>query len=207
MLIKRTDRRDHRTTRADCSRPQAAPGMDRRTFLRRAGLTSGSLAALGGLSLSNVRKVEAGPPARLGAEVAIRKSVCTFCSVGCTISAEVANGVWLGQEPAWDSPLNRGSHCAKGAAARETVIGERRLRYPMKLLNGYWVRLSWETAIDEIGERIAAIRTRSGPDAVYWLGSAKMSNETAYLYRKLAAFWGTALVRWYINISGLGRMH
>jgi|KBSMisStandDraft_5_1062788.scaffolds.fasta_scaffold1289553_1 formate dehydrogenase major subunit len=53
MLIKRTDRRDHRTTRADCSRPQAAPGMDRRTFLRRAGLTSGSLAALGGLSLSN----------------------------------------------------------------------------------------------------------------------------------------------------------
>ena len=36
-----------------------------------------------------------------------------------------------------------------------------------------------------------AIREKSGPDAVYWLGSAKFSNEEAYLFRKLAAFWGT----------------
>ena len=36
-----------------------------------------------------------------------------------------------------------------------------------------------------------AIREKSGPDSVYWLGSAKFSNEGAYLYRKFAAFWGT----------------
>ena len=36
------------------------------------------------------------------------------------------------------------------------------------------------------------IREKSGPDSVYWLGSAKFSNEGTYIYlRKLAAFWGT----------------
>ena len=43
----------------------------------------------------------------------IKKSVCTHCSVGCTVMAEVQNGVWTGQEPGWDSPINLGAHCAK----------------------------------------------------------------------------------------------
>jgi formate dehydrogenase major subunit len=143
------------------------------------------------LPLASVHKAEAGPPPARGAQVTIRRNICTFCSVGCTVAAEVSNGVWVGQEPAWDSPINRGSHCAKGAAAREVVHGDRRLKYPMKLINGHWIRVSWETAINEIGDKLVAIREKSGPDAVHWLGSAKFSNEEAYLFRKLAAFWGT----------------
>jgi formate dehydrogenase major subunit len=191
MLIKRTDREARRNARAQALPAQSDPGVDRRAFLRRSGLVAGSLATLGALPLASVRKAQAGSTAPLGAEVTIRRNICTFCSVGCTVKAEVANGVWIGQEPAWESPLNRGSHCAKGASAREVVHGDRRLRYPMKLLNGYWIRVSWETAINEIGDRVLAIREKSGPDSVYWLGSAKFSNEEAYLYRKLAAFWGT----------------
>ena len=121
----------------------------------------------------------------------IRKSVCTHCSVGCTVTAEVANGVWIGQEPSWDSPINRGSHCAKGASVRELVSGERRLKYPMKLVNGQWTRVSWDQAIGEIGDKMMTIREQSGPDSVYWLGSAKMTNEGSYLFRKFGAFWGT----------------
>jgi len=40
------------------------------------------------------------------------------------VIAEVQNGVLVGQEPAWDSPINRGSHCAKGASVRELVHGD-----------------------------------------------------------------------------------
>ena len=93
----------------------------------------------------------------------IRKSVCTHCSVGCTVTAEVLNGVWIGQEPSWDSPINRGSHCAKGASVRELVHSERRLRYPMKLVNGQWTRVSWDQAINEIGDKLIEIREKSGP--------------------------------------------
>jgi formate dehydrogenase major subunit len=191
VLIKRTERPSRHGTLAAALASQSGGGLDRRTFLRRSGLVAGGLATLGALPLGSVRKAEAGPPPTAGAQVTIRKNICTHCSVGCTVMAEVSNGVWIGQEPGWDSPLNRGSHCAKGAAVRELVHGDRRLRYPMKLVNGQWTRLSWDQAIDEIGDKLMAIREKSGPDAVYWLGSAKFSNEGAYLNRKFAAFWGT----------------
>ena len=191
MLIKRTEREARRGMLAASLASQSNGALDRRTFLRRSGVAAGGLAALGTLQLGQVRRAEAGPPAPPGTRVEIRKNICTHCAVGCTVTAEVANGVWIGQEPSWDSPLNRGSHCAKGAAVRELVHGDRRLKYPMKMVNGQWTRLSWDQAISEIGDKMTAIREKSGPDSVYWLGSAKFSNEGAYLFRKFAAFWGT----------------
>src|SRR5207237_8910095 len=162
-----------------------------RTLLRRSGLVAAGLAARGAVPRGGVRQAEAGPPPRPGAPVAVRKNICTHCSVGCTVTAEVQNDVWIDQEPSWDSPFNRGSHCAKGASVRELVHSDRRLKYPLKLVNGQWTRVSWDKAIDEIGAKLLAIREKSGPDAVYWLGSAKFSNEGSYLYRKFAAFSGT----------------
>ena len=190
MLIKRTERQARRGTLATLA-GQATNGLDRRSFLRRSGLAAGGLAALGALPLASVQKAKAGPPPAKGAAVTIRKSICTHCAVGCTVTAEVSNGVWIGQEPSWDSPINRGSHCAKGAAVRELVMGERRLKYPMKLVNGQWTRIKWDQAISEIGDKMMAIREKSGADSVYLLGSAKMTNEGAYLFRKLGAYWGT----------------
>jgi formate dehydrogenase major subunit len=191
VLIKRTERQARRAGLASALNGQIGGGLDRRTFLRRSGLVAGGLATLGALPLGAVRKAAAGPPPPAGAQVTIRKNVCTHCSVGCTVIAEVANGVWIGQEPGWDSPLNRGSHCVKGAATRELVHGDRRLRYPMKLVNGQWNRISWDQAINEIGDKLMEIRQKSGAESVYWLGSAKFTNEGAYLNRKFAAFWGT----------------
>jgi formate dehydrogenase major subunit len=190
LLVKRTDRQARRGTLAT-TLDNHSGGLDRRGFLRRSGLVAGGLTALGTLSLGTVHKAEAGPPPSPGIPVETRKSICTHCSVGCTVTAEVQNGVWIGQEPTWDSPINRGSHCSKGASVRELVRGERRLKYPMKLVGGQWIRIAWAQAIDEIGEKLIEIRAKSGPESAYWLGSAKFPNEAAYLFRKFAAFWGT----------------
>jgi formate dehydrogenase major subunit len=190
MLIRRAERQVRRATLSAALQGQS-DGLDRRTFLRRSGLVAGSLAGLGVLPLGRLRKAEAGPPPAPGAAVVVRKSICTHCSVGCTVTAEVSNGVWIGQEPSWDSPFNRGSHCAKGASVRELVHSDRRLKYPLKLVGGQWTRISWDSAIDEIGAKLLQLREQSGPDSVYWLGSAKMSNEASYWFRKFGAFWGT----------------
>ena len=136
MLIKRAQRNVRCSTTGAALPAQARGDLDRRSFLRRSGLLAGGLAAVGTLSVGAVRRAEAGPPPPPGATVTRRKNVCTHCSVGCTVIAEVANGVWTGQEPGWDSPINRGSHCCKGAAVRDDVHSERRLRYPVKLVNG-----------------------------------------------------------------------
>jgi formate dehydrogenase major subunit len=191
VLIKTTVHRASRRQLAAAAADWTEVSLDRRTFLQQSGLAAGSLAVLGSLPLGAMRKAEAGPPPPGGATVTWRKNICTHCSVGCSVLAEVANGVWIGQEPVYDSPINRGSHCCKGAAVRDDVLNERRLRYPVKLVDGRWTRLSWNQAIDEIGDKLLEIRQKSGPDSVYWLGSAKFTNEAAYLYRKLAAFWGT----------------
>ncbi|MDX5364494.1 MAG: formate dehydrogenase subunit alpha, partial [Pseudazoarcus pumilus] len=101
------------------------------------------------------------------------------------------NGVWIGQEPAFESPINLGAHCAKGAALRNHGHSQRRIKYPMKMVGGKWERISWEQAINEIGDKLLAIRGESGPDALWFAGSSKANNEGAYLQRKFAAFWGS----------------
>jgi len=161
--------------------------MDRRTFLKRSGVTAGGAVLASAVPLGMVKEAKAAA----AKEMKKVKSVCTHCSVGCSVIAEVDNGVWVGQEPGFDSPFNLGSHCAKGASVREHAHNERRLRYPMKLSGGKWVKLSWDQAINEIGDKMLDIRKTSGPDSVYWLGSAKFSNEQSYLFRKFYAFWGS----------------
>ncbi len=188
MLRKKTNGVARRPQRTSLLSNISQTSVDRRTFIRGSGLAIGGLAAIGAtggmVTGANAQKAVQGA-------VKTAKSVCTHCSVGCTVLAEVNNGVWVGQEPGWDSPFNLGAHCAKGAAVREHANGERRLKYPMKKAGGKWVRISWDQAIAEIGDGMMKIRKESGPDSVYWLGSAKFSNEQAYLFRKFAAYWGS----------------
>ena len=187
MLIKKSDKAASGSRLKNALAGSIGGAVDRRTFLKRSGLTAGGAAVAGALPLGFAKRAEA----KVMKKVDVKSSVCTHCSVGCRINAEIENGVWTGQEPDFDGPFNLGSHCAKGAAVREHAHNERRLRYPMKLEGGKWKKLSWDQAINEIGDKMLDIRKSSGPDSVYWLGSAKFSNEQAYLFRKFYAFWGS----------------
>ena len=170
---------------------RAVPTMDRRAFLRRSGLGVG--AGLAASQLTLVKKAQAADPAAgaAGKKVEVRRTVCGHCSVGCAIDAVVENGVWVRQEPVFDSPINLGAHCAKGAAVRENGHGEYRLKYPMKLVDGKYKRISWDEALNEISAKMLALRKESGPDSMFFVGSSKHNNEQSYLLRKWVSFWGT----------------
>ena len=127
--------------------------LNRRDFLRQSGILAGGAALATGLAPGMMKKASATSAAQSGASKEVR-TICTHCSVGCGVIAEVKNGVWVGQEPAFDHPFNRGAHCAKGAAVREHGHGERRLKYPTKLVDGKWQKISWDQAIDEIGDQL-----------------------------------------------------
>ena len=167
------------------------PTMDRRTFLKRSGLVAGAGAFASQLPYGAIGKAEAAKDAATATEV--KRTVCTHCSVGCSVDAIVENGVWTRQEPVFDSPLNLGAHCAKGASVREHGMHEHshRLKSPMKLVDGKYQKISWEQAINEVGDKLNALKKESGPDAVFWVGSSKHNNEQAYLMRKFVSFWGT----------------
>ncbi|WP_158812109.1 formate dehydrogenase subunit alpha [Beijerinckia sp. L45] len=191
MLIKRRTGEARRNTLSQRDGGRGPAVLDRRSFLTRSGLAAGGLAAVGSIQLGSVRKATAAEALHPSQNTTIKHNICTHCSVGCTVTAEVQNGVWVGQEPSWNSPINRGAHCAKGASVRELVHGDRRLKFPMKLVDGNWERVSWAQAIDEIGDKLLETRKKTGADSVYWIGSAKFTNEAAYLYRKFGAFWGS----------------
>ncbi len=169
----------------------APRGLDRRTFLKRSGLAGGAGAIGAALPFTMITRAQAQEAKAPAGKVEIRRTVCTHCSVGCAIDAEVQNGVWIGQEPVFDSPINLGAHCAKGAAIREHGHGEHRLRYPMKLAGGKWQRISWDQAGHNRSAKLLEIRKAHGPDAAYWIGSSKHSNEQSYLMRKFVSMWGT----------------
>src|SRR6266567_6134679 len=168
------------------------PTMDRRAFLKRSGLVAGAGAFASQLPYHVIGKADAAADSS-ASKVEVKKTVCTHCSVGCSINATVENGVWIRQEPVFDSPLNLGAHCAKGASVRDhgVVAGSHRLKSPMKLVNGKWQKIPWDQAINEVGDRLLAIRKESGPDAVFWVGSSKHNNEQAAFMRKFVSFFGT----------------
>jgi formate dehydrogenase major subunit len=168
-----------------------AKTIDRRTFLKRSGVAAGAGAFASQLPFNMIGKAEAADEA--GGKIEVKRTVCTHCSVGCAIDAVVQNGVWVRQEPVFDSPLNLGAHCAKGASVREHGMTEHshRLKYPMKLENGKYKRISWEQAVNEVGDKLLAIRKESGPDATFWVGSSKHNNEQAYLLCKWVRLFGT----------------
>jgi len=169
----------------------ALPTMDRRAFLRRSGLGVG--VGLAASQLTLVKKAKAAPGGSIDGtgKIEVKRTVCTHCSVGCATDAIVENGVWTRQEPVFDSPINLGAHCAKGASLREHGHGEYRLRYPMKLVNGKYQRITWDEAYNGIVAKMKSLREASGPDSVYFIGSSKHNNEQAYLLRKFVSFWGT----------------
>jgi len=171
---------------------RAIPTLDRRTFLRRSGLGLGAGIAASQLTL--VRKshaADAGKSADGARKVEVKRTVCGHCSVGCALDAVVENGVWVRHEPVFDSPINLGSHCAKGAAVREHGHGEYRLRAPMKLVDGKYQKITWDQALDEISAKMLELRKQSGPDSIFVVGSSKHNNEQSYLLRKWMSLWGS----------------
>ena len=92
----------------------AVPTMDRRTFLKRSGIGVGAGIAVSQLNL--VQKATAADPSKAmldgKGKIEVKRTVCTHCSVGCASDATVENGVWVRQDPVFDSPINMGGQCA-----------------------------------------------------------------------------------------------
>ena len=100
--------------------------------------------------------------------------VKTYCARmdhgGCGILAHVENGKITKIEGDPDSPLNRGTICAKGLAQTERLNHPDRLLYPMKRTGekgeGKWKRISWDEALDIVAGRMRETIQKEGEKAV-----------------------------------------
>ena len=109
MLRRKTNGVAKRSAHGSLLPQVAGKSVERRAFLCGSGLAIGGLAAIGAIG-GTVRKAEAAAATR--SAVKTIKSVCTHCSVGCTVLSEVADGFSIAQDPGWDRPFQLGAHCA-----------------------------------------------------------------------------------------------
>ena len=104
---------------------------------------------------------------------------CRVCEPLCGMVATVADGELVKVRPDPDHPLSKGFACPKGIAMAEVQSDPDRVLHPLKRqADGSFERVSWDAALDEIGDRLGAIVKRHGGDAVGWY----MGNPGAFSY-------------------------
>jgi formate dehydrogenase major subunit len=127
-------------------------------------------------------------------------SVCPYCGVGCQLTYQIKNDKIVAVTGK-DGPANANRLCVKGRFGFDYVANPQRLMKPMIRKDGVakvpheeidpsnpWTHFreaTWEEALDRAAGGLTKIRDRDGPDALAGFGSAKGSNEEAYLFQKL----------------------
>lgn len=100
----------------------------------------------------------------------ILKSVCRSCHGGCGVDLHVTDGRLTKVVGDPKSPLNKGRLCPIGANTVDLVYHPDRLKYPLRRTGkrgeGKWQRISWDEALDEIAQRLQAIKETHGAEAI-----------------------------------------
>ncbi len=113
------------------------------------------------------------------------KTVCTYCGVGCAFDVWTKDRKILKIEPG-EGPSNGISTCVKGKFGWDFINAEDRLTKPLIRTGETFREASWEEALRLIAEKLTAIKTADGPDAIGLIASSKCTNEESYLMQKLA---------------------
>lgn len=128
------------------------------------------------------------------------ESLCPFCGVGCQLTYNVKDDKILYVEGR-DGPANASRLCVKGRYGFDYAHHPHRLTMPLirradapkrgdvemdpSRVMEYFREASWEEALELAGGKLAQIRDTYGKKSLAGFGSAKGSNEEAYLFQKL----------------------
>ncbi len=142
------------------------------------------------------------PKTMVGSQAVDREidSVCPFCGVGCQLTYQVRDQRIVGVQGR-DGPANQGRLCVKGRFGFDYAHHPDRLTRPLIRKPGVpkdaegtrdparWHEVfreaSWDEALDFAAGRLKALRDTHGPKSLAGFGSAKGTNEEAYLFQKL----------------------
>src|ERR1043166_6672038 len=134
-------------------------------------------------------------------------SMCPYCGVGCQLTYHIKDDKLL-YVSGKNGPANENRLCVKGRFGFDYVHNPQRLTKPLIRKDGvpkvphefidpanpftHFREASWDEALDRAAAGLKKIRDRDGPKALAGFGSAKGSNEEAYLFQKLVrAGFGT----------------
>ncbi|MGQ0520405.1 MAG: NADH-quinone oxidoreductase subunit NuoG [Actinomycetota bacterium] len=114
------------------------------------------------------------------------ESTCTLCSVGCRIAVQSSSNRltrYLGVD---SDPVNHGWLCDAGRFGFQYVNSDQRVAAPLVRKGDELVEASWGEALAVAAKGLESARAVHGPDALAVLGGARLANEDAYAWAKLA---------------------
>ncbi len=124
-------------------------------------------------------------------EVEKVKTICPYCSTGCSVYLHVKDGQIIGAGPDRNSPVNRGQLCIRGRFGWDFIHSTERLTRPLVKQDGVFVEVDWDEALDRVVAGLENVICRYGAAALAGLGSGRNSNEENYLFQKLIRSLGT----------------
>lgn len=109
---------------------------------------------------------------------------CNLCEAICGIAIEVRDGGIVSIRGDQDDPFSQGHICPKAVALQDIHSDRDRLKRPLRRrADGGWQEIGWRAAFDETAERLRAVQSRYGRDAVaVYLGNPNVHNYGSLLY-------------------------
>ncbi len=119
-------------------------------------------------------------------DLEVVESTCTACSFGCRMAVQSSRDRLVRNLGIDSDPVNHGWLCDKGRFGYEPVNHEARLTAPLVRQGGELVETTWSEALRVAAEGLAQVRDVHGPRSLAFLGGARLPNEDAYAWAKLA---------------------
>ncbi|MCU1374783.1 MAG: NADH-quinone oxidoreductase, chain, partial [Actinomycetia bacterium] len=114
------------------------------------------------------------------------ESTCTSCAVGCRMAVQSSRDEITRYIGIDSDPVNQGWLCDKGRYDYAAIGSEARLTSPKVRKAGELVDVSWAEALQVVADGLAKARDDRGPGGIGVIGGARLPNEDAYAWAKLA---------------------
>lgn len=112
-----------------------------------------------------------------------KKTACILCSVNCGIEVQTENGRITKIRGDDEHPVSRGYLCEKSQRMDYYQNGADRLNSPMRRRpDGSYEAIDWDTAIREIAEKFAAIKSKYGGESILYYGGGGQGNHLGGAY-------------------------
>ncbi len=141
--------------------------MNRREFLAAIGAAYGTAACAWAAPRSwfvDYARGEDGPPIER-----FVNTLCPMCPGGCGLNIRVVHGCAVGVRGNKTHPINRGGLCSRASAVLQDLYNPDRLHKPLRQTargSGRWEEIDWDTAINEIAEKLRNMREKTGPQGL-----------------------------------------
>ncbi|MEN3313836.1 MAG: NADH-quinone oxidoreductase subunit [Acidimicrobiaceae bacterium] len=119
-------------------------------------------------------------------DLEVVESTCTACAFGCRLAVQSSSDRIIRNLGIDSDPVNQGWLCDKGRFGYEAANHDDRLTTPLVRRGEELVESTWSEALQAAADGLRQVRDASGPQAIAVLGGARLANEDAYAWAKVA---------------------